>query len=464
MESQTNESLFEIVDELETQVFLEKLISVTAQYNWLLNAFMVDFFVDELYLRIPRCWQQLYMTVRVEDIIFLLSASTHTSSTRVWPLSLLALRSFISTHSLRRHPLVSVDTVCPLPAGRSSKGLSINHLEHVSPKKMHQIRILGSLVGRFFECSNMLVGGTVVDAGSGKGHLSRLLHEVYGLKVIAVDCNDAVVSRSRVIDLKRVNKKLSTDSPIVHLVQRLTKQGWLDSLSKSEPLALIGLHACGHLSEHLIREFVVSDRCKLLLSVGCCYMHLATEHQTWKPLSRRLQSLKTTASFGYAALDCACHSNERFISKLTDANKSSSLVVHSYRAALEWLLVCRLCFSRRSRLYPVREARLLSFAEYAEKATRNLNLNLNYSELENDLTVRWMLKQWPQVAFFYALRSLLAPLVESIILLDRALFLRENGSEVLLAPLFDPLVCARNLLLVGFKASPTACVPWKRPH
>ncbi|KFD72688.1 hypothetical protein M514_01814 [Trichuris suis] len=387
MESRTSESFYEIIDESETQVLLEKLINVTAQYSWLLNAFMVDFFVDELYSRIPRCWQQLYTTVRIEDVTFLLSSSTHASSTRVWPLSLLALRSFAFTHSLRRHPLVSADTLCPLAAGRSSVELSMNRLEHVSPKKIHQIRILGSLIGRFFERCNILVGGVAVDAGSGKGHLARLLREAYGLKVIAIDSNNEVVSRSRVIDLKRANKNLASDPPVVHLVQRLTKQGWLDSLSKSEPLALIGLHACGYLSEHLIREFIVSDRCKLLFSVGCCYMRLATQDQMWKPLSRRLQSIKATASFGYAALDCACHSNERLITKLADVNCRSSLIVHCYRAALEWVLVRRFNCSRRCRLYPVREAHLLNFADYAGKATRNLNLNLNYLELENDVTV-----------------------------------------------------------------------------
>ena len=38
-----------------------------------------------------------------------------------------------------------------------------------------------------------------------------------------------------------------------------------------------------------------------------------------------------------------------------------------------------------------------------------------------------MLSEWSKVAVFFMLRLLLAPCVESVVLLDRLLFLREQG-------------------------------------
>jgi len=58
---------------------------------------------------------------------------------------------------------------------------------------------------------------------------------------------------------------------------------------------------------------------------------------------------------------------------------------------------------------------------------------------------------------FYALRAVLAPVIESYILLDRLLFLKEQG-EVMggsiaaeLVPLFDPSISPRNMAIVAHR-------------
>uniref|UniRef100_A0A5S6R175 Methyltranfer_dom domain-containing protein n=1 Tax=Trichuris muris TaxID=70415 RepID=A0A5S6R175_TRIMR len=207
-ESLMNPSFFAIIDDEAARDLLNKLAIVARQYSWLLDVFM-----------------SLFATVRIEDLSFLLSPSARSNGMRVWPLSLLALRSVAFTYSLRRYPLVSVDALCPLSVGQRNIRLPRDRLEHISPKKMHQIEILGALIGRFFTRLNILTSGVVVDAGSGKGHLSRLLHEVYGLQVIAIDADDAVVRKSCEIDLKRTARNFAEHPPVVRLVQRLSKQG-----------------------------------------------------------------------------------------------------------------------------------------------------------------------------------------------------------------------------------------------
>ncbi|EEC10958.1 hypothetical protein IscW_ISCW019274 [Ixodes scapularis] len=63
---------------------------------------------------------------------------------------------------------------------------------------------------------------------------------------------------------------------------------------------------------------------------------------------------------------------------------------------------------------------------YARKALRKFPLpipeeDLNAPELES------LLKEWKRVVLFYSLRLLLAPVVESLVLTDRALYLSEHG-------------------------------------
>nr|XP_005497631.1 protein RRNAD1 [Zonotrichia albicollis] len=60
-----------------------------------------------------------------------------------------------------------------------------------------------------------------------------------------------------------------------------------------------------------------------------------------------------------------------------------------------------------------------------------------------------MLEQQHKVVAFCTLGQLLAPLVETLILLDRLLYLREQGFHCALVPLFNPRFSPRNLVLVA---------------
>jgi hypothetical protein len=57
-----------------------------------------------------------------------------------------------------------------------------------------------------------------------------------------------------------------------------------------------------------------------------------------------------------------------------------------------------------------------------------LGLKVPLEDVESEET-RVNLSQWKRVVIFYTLRLLLAPLVETILLLDRLLFLQELGKN-----------------------------------
>nr|CAD7463283.1 unnamed protein product [Timema tahoe] len=65
---------------------------------------------------------------------------------------------------------------------------------------------------------------------------------------------------------------------------------------------------------------------------------------------------------------------------------------------------------------------------YCERAVERLGLKLTEDDLTAEDAER-NLSQWKQVVTFYSLRLILAPLVETVLLLDRLLFLREAGQD-----------------------------------
>ena len=54
---------------------------------------------------------------------------------------------------------------------------------------------------------------------------------------------------------------------------------------------------------------------------------------------------------------------------------------------------------------------------------------------------------------YWSLRATLGPVLETILLLDRLLFLQEQGNslKVLMLPIFDPALSPRNVALISWK-------------
>jgi hypothetical protein len=65
---------------------------------------------------------------------------------------------------------------------------------------------------------------------------------------------------------------------------------------------------------------------------------------------------------------------------------------------------------------------------YITLAFRKLELEVPLEDLECE-EMQMNLLQWKRVVIFYTLRLLLAPLVETVLLLDRLLYLKELGKS-----------------------------------
>ncbi|KAF3423132.1 hypothetical protein E2986_12331 [Frieseomelitta varia] len=84
--------------------------------------------------------------------------------------------------------------------------------------------------------------------------------------------------------------------------------------------------------------------------------------------------------------------------------------------------------------------------KYCHAATANFDAYLQPQESDiNNLEIINLLNRWEQVIVFGSLRMMLAPLVETIVLYDRFLFLSERNLTPTLKPVFDSRLSPRNL-------------------
>ncbi|XP_074557827.1 uncharacterized protein LOC141813744 [Curcuma longa] len=280
----------------------------------------------------------------------------------------------------------------------------------------------------------------------------------------------------------------------------IAKEKSLSNLYDNSFLVLAGLHACGDLSVNMLRTFVDCKQVRALVGVGCCY-NLLSEDFLEKagdscgfPISNaaKLSSL----ILGKNARDLACQSAERWRT-LTEDAALQNFEVHAFRAAFQLVLdkyyptilasspsigrqgktIRRQQCRRLRESQTSREDDIRGFSPELGKSSHNLasgcqdrqnsnkyllleefcksglsRLGCVFSE-DMDLLGIWNHAQSYSelIGPFWSLRAALGPLVETYILLDRLLFLQEQGDsiEASLFPIFDPTLSPRNMAIIA---------------
>ncbi|XP_067328530.1 methyltransferase-like protein 25B [Anolis sagrei] len=232
-----------------------------------------------------------------------------------------------------------------------------------------------------------------------------------------------------------------------------------DSLVRLHNLLLTGLHACGDLSVALLRYFARCPQVVGITSVGCCYMKLTTEDELalapgpqpseWGyPLSSWVSSLPGYR-LSYKAREVACHAIEDYVQRLR--HQSPTLRTHCFRAALEVVIRAADPSKKRLGVQTIKKVHTLSFQEYARLGLERLGMEPSLAHVLPE-SLAAMLAQEQKVVAFFSLALLLAPVVETLLLLDRMIYLQEQGFHCELLPLFDPHFSPRNLVLLAAKA------------
>jgi len=357
---------------------------------------------------------------------------------------------------------------------------SLKHIfrKHVKPKKQYELARLGKLIKDTMSYRNQ---DRLIDVGAGVGHLARYLAYAHKLQVACVDCNSDFTDAANKFDsqleqsvdrlrdkLEKQNQNLQeshqklpdipdTCKP-VHVTSYLDPAMDLDAfhtiLAKKFCTSdidlrygIVGLHTCGDLACVLIKVFINDPKAVMLHSVGCCYMKV----QQHFPMSHYVSTINTNWKFNYTNAELACHAIEMYRDRLC-AGEQDKLKVHCYRAVLEKILVTKDQSLRHTILKTVARAHQISFQDYAIKATSNLTVKFGPEEFCTD-EINEELESWWKVVVYYTIRLSLAPVLETVILLDRCISLYENGHSSLLIPLFDPVLSPRNNIIFAAKNS-----------
>ena len=152
----------------------------------------------------------------------------------------------------------------------------------------------------------------------------------------------------------------------------------------------------------------------------------------------------------YKCFEVACHFVDDYIEKLM--SNSPNLKLHCYRAVMEVFIrfVDPKLVMASIRCKKIKNAALLSFEEYAGKVCERLQIKLDMQQLEK-INYRQLLGQWKNVVIYHSIIHLMGPVVESIALVDKWMFLVELGYSVSLLPVFDPKLSPRNFVLIATK-------------
>lgn len=226
---------------------------------------------------------------------------------------------------------------------------------------------------------------------------------------------------------------------------------------------LTGLHACGNLTANCLRIFLEKNNIKTLCVVGCCYHLLVEEFSKNEfftnnqsnqseeiddvpgfPMSNFLKQKKY--QLGRNARMLSLQSIHRIIAERE--LPSSSLFYRSLFELLKSEIIYENDDSKVGRI-----GNCIDFNEYMTKVAKKVKLNLNSFNsnylLELELSNQYNRKL---LNLFYLIRLSFAPILETLIMLDRYLYLKENNiKHVFLVKLFDPVVSPRCYGIVALK-------------
>ncbi|KAG7261628.1 hypothetical protein CRUP_002881 [Coryphaenoides rupestris] len=231
-----------------------------------------------------------------------------------------------------------------------------------------------------------------------------------------------------------------------------------------ESLVVTGLHACGDLSATLLRHFVECPHMRGITSVACCYMKITTRecpsppglvvaptapappetldtpqlvatndgHSNFGccsgefgyPMSAWVQGLPGHG-LSYKAREGACHAIEDYMQRLRE--ESRLLRTHCYRATLETLITEAKPEMRRVGVADHQEGSLVTVCRVSTPTWAWPGWDSRPPCPGAAGRVEAMLEQEGRWVVYFSLALLLAPAVETLVLLDRIIYLQENG-------------------------------------
>ncbi|KAI7897018.1 methyltransferase domain-containing protein [Mucor mucedo] len=306
---------------------------------------------------------------------------------------------------------------------------------------------------------------SVIDLGSGQGYLSRALAFDQGLEVLAVDMCEIQTTGAKKYDQKALKwlKEQDNHPNLKHVTEKITPENLAQVLARWSPDSpeekrwlVTGLHTCGDLSPMIFNLFAQSEQVACVVNVGCCYNALTKEGF---PMSTYLKEKEDLIKVGSTAKVLSCHTPSRWLEEGEQCIKAFDN--YYFRALLQEMLVERGLsdINDPPRLGRIKQNK--EFVPFVKASLRRLKLGedtITAEEAEMHYEKSRAKGVDRQFVTLWILRGLLAPIVESIILVDRWIYLRDcieksqdEYKGAWMYPLFDLDASPRNVVYIGSK-------------
>ncbi|KAI9290717.1 hypothetical protein K502DRAFT_322165 [Neoconidiobolus thromboides FSU 785] len=324
------------------------------------------------------------------------------------------------------------------------------YLTKMNPKKIHEVGLMSQLIGDICKKNEI---NSMVDIGSGQGYLTRLTSYENKIEVIGLDGDSRQTIGAKKIDEQYKKWDNIQTEHFTLIINQENYEEFHELVGKQineKPFLISGLHTCGYLAYSILDLFLKSNA-NALVSVPCCYNKLLPSlNGCFEPRSKFLQ--KKEFKIDRLGLKMACQSP--FNWSQNKRNCYEFFKRHFYRAMLQELIYTEGYKNENEEIESIGKMSMLEYANfsiYCHSSFKRLKLApLPTEEVIQSYYLK-NLKYYNTIALLWSCQALLAPLIESVLLLDRYLILQEEGCEVDLIPLFDLLVSPRAFALVATK-------------
>lgn len=444
---------------------LDKLYDFIAEFGHLSEYFAINHLTTEDYYRLFADFRQL-------EELDLLQLTKLISGESSIDLNDKVKRFFKGCHQLQ------LPRDCIIESTKLSKDIKLG----MNAKKVVEVENLATKIDEICKRDGI---SHILDLGCGQGYLSSALAYHYNYNVVGYDqdiCQTTgAAQRSKRIYNLLGHRKIKVTGSLEFITEKMTIKDNYETVFnvifnsyphlENKRWLICGLHCCGDLSSTMIRSFQNHLSCKYqkasvaaLVSLGCCYQMLTEKCvENRNPQTKNGFPLSTAASSLYLGLNTrmvACQATKRWSVDFEDFAESIRRLY--YRACLEKLLkdqgIKTPTMDIANALLPnasgERGIKKLSVTEYSDPilyttaALKRLGSTKSIPDGTILATFDWHQSSIKEIQAIWTCRTLLGDVVESLILIDRYLFLKENGMHAEICSIVDPSISPRNMAII----------------
>ncbi|XP_050219195.1 uncharacterized protein LOC126669700 isoform X2 [Mercurialis annua] len=462
----------------ETLRWINAIIEFIKPYNSIINAHVVNFFTHKLWESVDQRWIHCLRHEPLQHLLLIPSAV----SQEHWPHS---LREFVADLRSLAFPRDQVDLEKVFP-GLNFTSLNTVLSQGMNVKKKHEVEVLSAVVSFI---TNSVGAQTIVDVGAGQGYLAQVLSFQYDHSVVAIDASS---HHGRVTEMRaeRIKK---------HYAAQMRK--YETFLECKEIKAIVSIGCCYNLLSEECSDAVYSH-CGFPMSLGVKSAGISLgknlrdlacqSADRWRSLDEDagLQNLelhafraafqmvlqkyypdvlKESPSIGRQgktmrrqrqrrAMHSALHHGQNKLSTSPQSSNMEQICFSPQPAVSKSDNISASVLGIDASLHKgiIRckkdesDEKYLQFEKFSTSGLSRLGLKplqeIHLHEIWKEVEPFAEL-----IGCFWSLRAAFGPILETLILLDRLLFLQEQGSsiEAKMFPIFNPILSPRNLAIIA---------------